>query len=230
MEMERFDREINLIGLENFKKITSKKVIIFGVGGVGGYVIEMLTRSGISNLTIVDFDTINITNLNRQIISLSSNIGEYKVKEFEKRIKEINPNINLQVFAKRLTQENIEEFNLKEFDYVVDCIDSFKDKLSLIEYCYFNNINIISSMGAGNRYKPTNYQMLDIYKTKNDSLARKLRNALKKSGVKKLKVCCPDTISDNTSEKTKVYSMSYNVALCGITISSFIINDIIKKQ
>ena len=226
--MERFDREINLIGQENFDKITSKKVIVFGTGGVGGYVAEMLVRSGISNLTLVDFDTINITNLNRQIISLSSNVGQLKVEEFEKRIKDINPKINLKVLPIKLTPNNIEEFHLEDYDYVVDCIDSFKDKLALIEFCYFNNINIISSMGAGNRYKPTNYQILDIYKTKNDSLARKLRNALKKSGVTKLKVCCPTTLSDNTTDKTKVYSMSYNVALCGITLSSFIINDIIK--
>lgn len=227
--MERFEREINLIGEENFKKITSKKVIVFGVGGVGGYVVEMLVRSGVSNLTIVDFDKINITNLNRQIISLSSNVGELKVVEFEKRIKDINPNINLKVLPLRLTSDNIEDFNLKEYDYVIDCIDSFKDKLALIEYCYFNNINIISSMGAGNRYKITNYQIIDIFKTKNDSLARKIRNNLKKSGVKKLKVCCCDTISDNITDKTKVYSISYNVALCGITLSSFIINDIIKN-
>lgn len=227
--MKRFDREINLIGKENFNKITSKKVIVFGVGGVGGYVVEMLTRSGISNLTIVDFDTINITNINRQIISLSSNIGKLKVDEFEKRIKDINPNINLQTISKRLTEDNIEDFNLCEYDYVIDCIDSFKDKLSLIKYCSKNNIKIISSMGAGNRYKPTNYQVLDIYKTKNDAMARKLRNSLKKMGINKLKVCCCDTLSDNETDKTKVYSMSYNVALCGITISSFIINDIIKN-
>jgi len=227
--MERFNREINLIGQENFNKITQKKVIVFGIGGVGGYVVEMLVRSGVFNLTIVDFDTINLTNLNRQIISLSSNVGKLKVEEFEKRIKDINPNINLNILPIRLTKENIETFNLSEFDYVVDCIDSFKDKLALIEYCYFNNINIISSMGAGNRYKPTNYQIIDIFKTKNDGLARKLRNSLKKSGVKKLKVCYTDSISDNISERNKVYSMSYNVALCGITLSSFIINDIIKN-
>lgn len=226
--MERFDREINLIGMDNFNKIQSKKVIVFGVGGVGGYVVEMLVRSGISNLTIVDFDTINLTNFNRQIISLSSNINKFKVEEFEKRIRDINPNINLTVYNERLTKENIKVFNLKSYDYVIDCIDSFKDKLSLIEFCYFNKINIISSMGAGNRYKPTTYQVIDIFKTTNDALARKLRTSLKKSGVKKLKVCSCNTISDNNKDKTKVYSMSYNVALCGITLSSFIINDILK--
>lgn len=227
--MERFSREIDLIGKENYEKITSKKVIVFGVGGVGGYVVEMLVRSGISKLTIVDFDTINITNINRQIISLSSNIGNLKVEEFKKRILDINPNIELKILPMKITENNIEEFDLSSFDYVIDCIDSFKDKLALIKYCYFNKINIICAMGAGNRYKQTNYQIVDIFKTKNDSLARKLRAELKKCGVNKLKVCCADTISDNITNKNMVFSMSYNVALCGITLSSFIINDIIKQ-
>lgn len=228
METE-FDRLIGLIGINNFNKIKSKKVIIFGVGGVGGYVAECLVRSGITNLTIVDFDKVSITNINRQIIALHSNLGQFKVSVFKERLLDINPNLNLTINNTRVTQENLEDFYLSQYDYVIDCIDSFKDKLALIEYCYKYKINIISSMGAGNRYKPTNYQVQDIYKTKNDSLARKLRVNLKKLGINKLKVCCSDTISDNTQDKTKVFSAVYNVALCGITISSYIINDIIKK-
>lgn len=224
-----FERTINLIGEDNFKKIQSKKVIIFGVGGVGGYLTEMLVRSGVSNLTIVDFDKVNYSNINRQIIALSSTIDENKVDCFEKRIKDINPNINLTTICDRITQDNIESFNLNSYDYVLDCIDSFKDKLALIEYCYRDKINILSSMGAGNRYKPTNFEITDIYKTKNDALARKLRCELKKKNISKLKVCCSSTISDNESDKTKVFSISYNVALCGITLASYVINDIIKK-
>lgn len=228
METE-FDRIIGLIGIDNFKKIQSQKVIVFGVGGVGGYVVESLVRSGINNLTLVDFDKINITNINRQIIALHSNLGEFKVSAFKNRLLDINPNLNINICNSRLTNDNIEEYFLKEYDYVIDCIDSFKDKLSLIEYCCKNNINILSSMGAGNRYKPTNYVVQDIFKTKNDSLARKLRITLKKMGINKLKVCSCETISDNTTDKAKVFSICHNVALCGFTISSYIINNIIKN-
>lgn len=227
--MEQFERTINLIGQENFDKIYNTKIIIFGVGGVGGYALEMLTRCGVNNITIVDFDTINITNLNRQIISLHSNLGEYKVDAFSKRIKDINPNINLSIIKERLTSENINSFNLSDFDYVVDCIDSYKDKLGLIEYCYKHNIKIISSMSAGNRYKLSNYVVTDIFKTKNDAMARKLRLDLKKLGIKKLKVCYTDSLSDNINLKTRVLSISYNVALCGATISQYLINEIIKN-
>ena len=228
--MEQFERTINLIGKENFDKIYNSKVIIFGVGGVGGYVLETLSRCGINNITIVDFDTINITNLNRQIISLHSNIGEYKVDAFYKRIKDINPSINLDVVKLKLTSQNIESFNLKNYDYVIDCIDSYKDKLCLIEYCYKNNIKIISSMSAGNRFKKTNYEITDIFKTKNDAMARKLRLDLKKLGVKKLIVCYTDSLSDNMHLKNRVLSISYNVALCGITITQYLINQIIDKS
>ncbi|MBE5745827.1 MAG: tRNA threonylcarbamoyladenosine dehydratase [Clostridiales bacterium] len=228
MEKE-FDRLVGLIGEDNFNKITSKKVIVFGVGGVGGYVVESLVRCGVTNLTIVDFDKVNITNINRQIIATHSNLNKFKVDAFKERLIDINPNLNLKINYTRLTKDNIHDFNLSNYNYVIDCIDSFQDKLALIEYCYKNKINILSSMGAGNRYKPTNYQVQDIFKTKNDSLARKLRINLKKLGINKLKVCCSDTISDNIQDKTKIFSVSYNVALCGITISSYIINDIIKK-
>ena len=228
--MEQFEKTINLIGKENFDKIYNSKVIIFGVGGVGGYVLETLSRCGINNITIVDFDTINITNLNRQIISLHSNIGEYKVDAFYKRIKDINPSINLDVVKLKLTSQNIESFNLKNYDYVIDCIDSYKDKLCLIEYCYKNNIKIISSMSAGNRFKKTNYVITDIFKTKNDAMARKLRLDLKKLGVKKLTVCYTDSLSDNMHLKNRVLSISYNVALCGITITQYLINQIIDKS
>lgn len=227
--MEQFERTINLIGEDNFKKIKNSKIIIFGVGGVGGYTLEMLVRSGVGTITIVDYDTINITNINRQIIALNSNINEFKVEAFEKRLKDINPNLNLIVIKNRLTESNIDSFNLKNYDYVIDCIDSFNDKLSLIEYCCKNNINIIASMGAGNRYKVCNYVVTDIYKTKNDALARKLRLALKKKGIRQLTVCYTDALSDNFNQKNKVLSISYNVALCGITISQYLINKIIAS-
>ena len=227
--MEQFERTINLIGEENFNKILKKNIIVFGVGGVGGYVVEMLVRSGISNLTIVDFDSVSISNLNRQIIALNSTLNMPKVSAFETRLKDINKNLNLTVINNKITAENIEEFNLSSFDYVIDCIDSFKDKLSLIEYCYKNNIKIISSMGAGNRYKNCDFIITDIYKTTNDALARKLRGELKKRDVKKLTVVCSNTPSDNLENKGKVLSISFVPAMCGIKLASFVINEIIEN-
>lgn len=227
--MEIFERTINLIGEENFKKINKSKIIVFGLGGVGGYVVEMLVRAGIGSLTIVDFDKVNLSNINRQIVATHSTLNEYKTEAFEKRIKDINPNINLKIISQRVCEENIEKFNLKNYDYVIDAIDSINDKLSLIIYCLKNKIKIVSSMGAGNRYASTNFEVMDISKTKNDKLAKKIRLTLKKMGDYKLKVCCSNSISQNESDKNKVYSISFVVAECGIKIASFVINEIIKK-
>lgn len=227
--MSKFERTENLIGKENFKKIVNSKVIVFGVGGVGGYVVENLVRSGLGTLTIVDFDTVNETNLNRQIIALNSTLNMYKVDAFKNRILDINENINLTCFKDKVCAENLDKFNLCSYDYVIDCIDSFKDKLALIDYCYKNNINIVSSMGAGNRYKLMNFEICDVFSTKNDALARKLRLELKKLGVRKLDVVCSNTVSDNTFDKSRVLSISYMPSMCGVKLASFVINKIISK-
>lgn len=228
--MSAFERTINLIGENNFEKLQSKKIIVFGVGGVGGYVVEMLVRSGIQNLTIVDFDKISESNLNRQIVALNSNVGFFKVCAFKDRILDINPNINLCINSSRVCEENLEDFYLLQYDYVIDCIDSFKDKMSLIEYCKKNNINIISSMGAGNRYKKTTFEICDIFETTNNALARKLRSELRKKNITSLTVCSTNSLSDNVADKTKVFSIAHNVALCGITLASHVINDIIENE
>lgn len=227
--MNKFERTEQLIGKDNFKKLQNSKVIVFGVGGVGGYVVENLVRSGINTLCIVDFDKVNITNLNRQIIALNSTINMFKVDAFKSRILDINENINLTCFKDKVCAENIEKFNLNSYDYVIDCIDSFKDKLALIDYCYKNKINIVSSMGAGNRFKMANFDVCDVFSTKNDALARKLRVELKKLGVKKLDVVCSNTVSDNLEDKSKVLSISYMPSLCGIKLASFVINKLIEN-
>lgn len=227
--MKEFERTENLIGKENFKKIRNAKIIIFGLGGVGGYVTEMLVRSGINNLTIVDFDKVDISNINRQIIATHSSLNQNKTEAFEKRILDINPSINLKFYTKKVCEQNLTDFNLMDYDYVIDAIDSFKDKMALIKYCLKNRIKIISSMGAGNRFFDTTFEIVDISKTKNDKLARKIRLELKKCGNYKLKVCCSNTISQNESDKNKVFSISYVVASCGIKIASYVINQIIKN-
>lgn len=229
--MEEFEREINLVGEENFEKIKNSNLIILGVGGVGGYCAEFFARCGVGNITIVDFDKVSKNNINRQIIALNSTISEYKVDAFEKRLLDINPKLNLKTICKKVTETNLEEFNFEQYDYIIDSIDSFKSKIALIEYCNNHNLRLISSSGAGNRYKTTSYEIKSIFDVKNDVFARKIRVYMRRRKIKKLIVCAPNTLSDNNYiDKTKVLSMCYNIALCGATIVSFVINEIIKKE
>ena len=215
------ERTIALIGDENYQKIKDKKVIVFGVGGVGGYVVEMLARSGLENITVVDYDTVSDSNINRQIIAITSNIGKLKVECFKERISQINNKCDVSCIAKKLTSENIESFNLKQYDFVIDCIDMVTSKIALIKYCYDNDIKIISSMGAGNRYQIPKFEICDIYKTQNDGLAKVLRSELKKQGVKHSLVC----YSNQDAKKQKLIgSIAYFPASCGIYISAYIIN------
>ena len=224
--MSIFDRTISLIGEEKFKKIQSKKVIVFGCGGVGGYVVEMLVRSGITNLTIVDYDCVSETNLNRQIIADEQTLGMPKVECFKDRILRINKNCNIMALNKKLTRDNILDFDLKSYDFVVDCIDMVTSKVELIKFCYFNQINIISSMGTGNRYQIPQFQISDIYKTENDGLAKILRKLLKEAGVKHTTV----VYSKQDAKKQKeIGSIAYFPATCGTIISAYVINKILDE-
>ena len=163
--MEEFSREIKLIGQENFEKLKNSKVILFGVGGVGGYVLESLARSGIENITIVDFDTVSESNLNRQIIALQTTIGKYKVDVAKERVKNINPNCNVVAIKEKLTTENIDRFNFSCYDFVIDAIDMVTSKLLIIEKAKKENVEVISCMGTGNKLDATQLQICDISKT-----------------------------------------------------------------
>lgn len=223
--MEIFERTKSLIGAENLKKLNFKSVIIFGVGGVGGYVAEMLARSGIEHLTLVDFDVVSESNLNRQIIATIETIGKLKVDCFKQRIKSINPNCVVETFAEKLYETNIQNFNLKKYDYVVDCIDMLKSKVALIKFCKENDVNIISSMGAGNRFEIPQFDICDISKTKNDGLARALRYNLRKLGINHTTVC----YTEQPAKKQKIVgSISYFPAAAGITISAYVVNQLLK--
>lgn len=190
----QFIRSQYIFGEDYREKIEDKKIIIFGVGGVGGICIEYLVRAGIYDITLVDYDTIDITNLNRQVTSLHSNIGESKVFSFKKRLLDINPDLKINIRDERLEDniKSIESFNLKDYSYVIDCIDDVKSKISLIEYCYKNNIKIISRMGTGNKTDLRKLKVSDIYETKYCRLARIVRKELKKRNVKNLKVVYSD--------------------------------------
>jgi len=177
-----------LIGKENLNKLKNSNVAIFGVGGVGGYVTEMLVRAGIENITIIDFDNVDKSNLNRQIIALNSTIGQPKVEVMKNRILDINPNCNVNAINCRYTKENSETLLNQNYDYVIDAIDSVNDKINLIVECKKKELPIISAMGAGNRIGIPNFKITDISKTYNDGLAKVVRKKLKTENISKLDV------------------------------------------
>lgn len=223
--MEQFERTELLIGKENLNKLASKNVIVFGVGGVGGYVCEMLVRTGIEKITIVDFDTVAVSNINRQIIALNSTVGKSKVDVMKARLLDINPNCNVTVVKEKLLAENILDFKLENFDYVADCIDMKNSKVALIEYCYNNNINIISAMGAGNKFGIPNFVIKDIFKTSYDGLAKVLRRKLKQVGVKHHNVV---VCEQQSKDLVPVGSIVFYPAMCGCLMASKIINDLVN--
>ena len=221
------ERTKQLIGEENNFKLQSKKVIVFGVGGVGGYVVEMLARTGIGELAIVDFDVVSESNINRQIIADTSTVGKLKVDCFKQRILAINPNCKVAVYAQKVDETNVNTFELEKYDYVVDCIDMLSGKVALIKFCKEKGINIISSMGAGNRYQIPKFEICDINKTKNDGLARALRYKLRKLGINHTMVC----YTSQEAKKSKIIgSIAYFPAMAGINISAFVINEFLKGE
>lgn len=183
-----------LIGAEGLNKLRESKVMVFGVGGVGSFAVEALTRAGVGTLILVDDDTVCLTNLNRQIHATYDTISKVKVDVMKERILSINKKCNVITHQVFVTKDNIAELIPEDVDYVIDAIDTVSAKLGLAEYCYKNNIKIISSMGTGNKFDPTRFKVTDIYKTSVCPLAKVMRYELKKRGVKKLKVVFSDEI------------------------------------
>lgn len=184
----RFSRTELLLGDEAMKKLENSRVAVFGVGGVGGYTVEALARSGVGTIDIIDDDKVCLTNINRQIIALTSTIGKYKVDVAEERIKDINPKITVNKYKMFFTPETSGEFDFSQYDYVVDAIDTVTGKIELVMKANETKTPIICSMGAGNKLDPTAFEVADIYKTSVCPLARVMRTELRKRGVKKLKV------------------------------------------
>lgn len=184
-----FQRTELLIGKENLNKLQHSHVIVFGVGGVGGFAIEALVRSGVGEISIVDFDTVDLTNLNRQIIATQDSIGKLKTSVMRDRLLSINPNVIVHEFPEKFSMENSGLFfKDKKYDYIVDAIDLVTSKLALAEIAKNLSIPIISSMGTGNKIEPTMLEVADINKTSVCPLARVMRKELKNRGIKKLKV------------------------------------------
>lgn len=221
-----WSRITRLIGQDGLEKLIGKSVLIVGIGGVGGYVAEMLARCGIGRVGIMDFDVVDISNINRQIIALNSNIGEYKTDVMKSRILDINPDCEVVAINSRFNADSAAVLD-GGWDYVVDAIDSFDDKVSLICLAKEKGLNIVSAMGAGNRIKPCTFEITDIYKTSYDALAKKLRKTLREKGITKLDVCY--TKEPTVSVSQGVGSVSYVVAECGIKTAGFVIDRLLSQ-
>ena len=223
----QFDRLKMILDDNKLSEIQNKNILIIGIGGVGGSALETLVRFGVRNITIIDNDIVDITNLNRQIISLHSNIGEKKVIVAKTRALDIYPDINITDLDLFLDSSNIDI--LKDFDYVIDACDTITTKLEIIRYCQTNNINLITCLGTGNRFDPTKLQITTLNKTHSDPLAKVLRRLVKDNNLNdKLNVVWSSELPIKTKERTPgSNSLVPNVA--GIYLASYIINDILNR-
>ena len=224
----QFTRTQTLIGEEALNKLKTSRVAIFGVGGVGGYVAEALARAGIEKFYLIDNDTVNITNVNRQIIALHSTIGRDKVEVAKERILDINPNAKIKTYKTFFTPENSNEFDFAKYDYVVDAIDSVSGKIELVLKSQQVNVPIISSMGAGNKLNPEMFEIADIYKTSVCPLAKVMRQELKKRGVKKLKVVYSKELPIKQKGERIPASISFVPSTVGLIMASVVVKDLIK--
>ena len=227
-----------VIGTDGLNKLRNSRVIVFGVGGDGGFAVEALARAGVGEITIVDNDTVSLTNLNRQIIATYDTIDQPKVEVMKKRIQSINKDCNVITRKVFVNNDNIEELVGKDIDYVVDAIDTVSAKLGLAEYCYKNDIKIMSSMGTGNKLDPTQFKVADVFNTQVCPLAKVMRYELRKRGVKKLKVVYSEEMpikpkSEYTTEvkgsakRPVPGSVSFVPPVAGMIIAGEVIKDIL---
>lgn len=223
---EQFCRTAQLLGNENVEKLFDKHVIVFGVGGVGGYVVEALARSGIGKISIVDNDVVNESNINRQIIALHSTVGMQKVEVLKNRILDINPECQVFVHNQFFLPENSKDFDFSIYDYVVDAVDTVTAKLEIIKKSKESNVPVISSMGTGNKLNPMGFKVSDISKTKVCPLARVMRNELKKRGISKVK--CVYSEENPVIQTQTPASVAFVPSVAGLLIASEVIKDLVK--
>ena len=220
----QFDRIINLIGIDNFNKFKNIKVLIVGCGGVGGYALETLVRSGFNNIDIIDKDKIDITNLNRQIITDLNNIGSSKVSIAKKRALLINNEINMNIYEIFLDESNIDKILDNKYDYIIDACDTVNTKLLLMKYSY--KYKLISCMGTAKKIDPTKLEITTLDKTNYDKLAKVLRNKVKELNIKdKINVV---SSTENVMKCDTLGSLMMVPATAGILCAKYIIDDIIK--
>ena len=234
MEENQFERTALLLGKASVERLARKRVAVFGVGGVGGFVCEGLVRAGIGAIDIVDKDTVALSNLNRQLIALHSTVGKNKVDVLEERLKDINKNLIIKKYKCFFLPETSETFDFREYDYVVDAIDTVTGKIELILKAKEAGVPIISAMGAGNKLDPTAFQVSDIYKTSVCPLARVMRRELKKRGIEKLKVVYSkeEPIKPQFEEGEEVVpgSVSFVPPALGLIIAGEIVKDLIRVE
>ncbi|MCR4840564.1 MAG: tRNA threonylcarbamoyladenosine dehydratase [Lachnospiraceae bacterium] len=250
--LNQFSRTQLLYGPENMEKFAGARVAVFGIGGVGGYVVEALARSGIGALDLIDDDKVCITNINRQILATMKNIGRHKVDVAEERVHDINPECVVRTYKTFFLPETKDQFDFSQYDYVIDAIDTVTGKLAIIEMAKEAGVPVISSMGAGNKTNATLFEVSDIYKTSVCPLAKVMRHECRKRGIKKLKVvyskekpvrpledmsiscrrhcvCPPGTARKCTERRDIPGSTAFVPSVVGLIIAGEVINDLAGK-
>lgn len=238
--MNQFSRTELLIGQTAVNSLKTKRVAIFGIGGVGGYVCEALVRSGVGHFDLIDNDDVSLTNINRQIIATHSTVGRSKVEVMRERMLDINPDVDVTIHKCFFLPDNADDFHFEEYDYVVDAVDTVTAKLSIIMHCKDKNVPVISSMGTGNKLNPSGFMVADIYETKMCPLAKVMRKELKKRQVDSLKVVYSEEIplepSDDVEEveapadgrRAVPGSSAFCPPVAGLIIASEVVKDLIK--
>lgn len=248
--LNRFSRTELLIGKEGMESLRDARVAVFGIGGVGGYTVEALARSGVGTLDLIDDDKVCLTNINRQIYATTKTVGKYKVDVAKERILEINPDAQVNIYKTFYLPDTAEQFDFSQYDYIVDAIDTVSGKLQLVEQADKAGVPIISSMGAGNKMDPTAFQVADIYKTSVCPLAKVMRRELKKRGIDHLKVvyskekplvpvddmaiscktnciCPPGTVRKCTQRRQVPGSNAFVPSVVGLIIAGEVVKDLI---
>ena len=233
---EEFSRTAMVYGEETIERLQKAHVAVFGVGGVGGFACEALARAGVGKIDLFDKDTVSLSNINRQIIALHSTVGMAKVDIMKERIKDINPDCEVNVYNVFYLPENADEYDLSKYDYIIDAVDTVSAKLEIVTRSRYSGVPVISAMGAGNKTDPTMFRVADIYNTSVCPLARVMRRELKKRGIDGLKVVYsteePKKCSnqDKNGEKPVPGSLSFVPSVMGLIIAGEVIKDIINNQ
>ena len=235
--LNQFSRTELLYGTEAMERLAAARVAVFGIGGVGGYTVEALARSGVGALDLIDNDKVSLTNINRQIIATTKTVGEYKVDVAEKRIAEINPECKVKTYKTFFLPETSDEFDFREYDYVVDAIDTVAGKLAIIEKAKKEGVSVISSMGAGNKVKASMFEVTDIYKTSICPLAKVMRRECKKRGINSLKVVYSkeppispldgEQVDEAVTRRSTPGSTAFVPSVVGLIIAGEIVNDLV---
>ena len=217
----------SLVGEENIEKIKKLKVLVLGLGGVGGYTVESIVRCGVNNITLVDGDTIKPSNINRQIIATSKNNNKYKTKEWKKRIKRINPDAVVNIINTMINEDNMEVLFSDNYDYIVDCCDTSKVKIKLVKECNNKGIKLVSSMGMANKMDASKIQISTLDKTETDPLAKKIRSEIRDKEIMKNVIVVYS--NEKPINNTMLGSTAFVPAVAGLYITNYIIKDVISK-